>query len=45
MAKQKYAAGAKERYLKVPYHILNLTSIGLCEKLLLAHFYSFGEKG
>ncbi|HUT30925.1 MAG TPA: helix-turn-helix domain-containing protein [Sedimentisphaerales bacterium] len=35
----------EERYLKLPNHILNLRSIGLSEKVLLAHFYSFGEKG
>lgn len=35
----------KEPYLKVPAHILNLPKIGLCEKVLLAHIYSFGEKG
>jgi hypothetical protein len=35
----------KENYLKVPYHILNLPDIGLCEKILLAWVYSFGEKG
>lgn len=34
-----------EPYLKIPYHILNLTDIGLAEKVLLAHIYSFGEKG
>ncbi len=35
----------KEPYLKVPAHILNLGQIGLCEKVLLAHIYSFGERG
>jgi len=35
----------KEHYLKIPNHILNLRQIGLCEKVLLAHIYSFGEKG
>ncbi len=35
----------KEFYLKIPYHILNITEIGLPEKVLLAHFYSFGKKG
>jgi hypothetical protein len=35
----------KELYLKVPYHILNIPGLGLCEKVLLAHIYSFGEKG
>ena len=35
----------KELYLKIPYHILNIPGLGLCEKVLLAHIYSFGEKG
>jgi hypothetical protein len=35
----------KEQYLKIPYHILNIGSLGLCEKVLLAHIYSFGRKG
>ncbi len=35
----------KELYLKVPYHILNIPDTSLCEKVLLAHIYSFGEKG
>ena len=35
----------KELYLKIPYHILNIPDLGLCEKVLLAHIYSFGEKG
>jgi len=26
-----------ELYLKVPYHILNIPGLGLCEKVLLAH--------
>jgi hypothetical protein len=34
-----------EHYLKIPYHILNLQDIGLCEKVLLSHIFSFGEKG
>ena len=34
-----------ELYLKVPYHILNIPQLGLSEKVLLAHFYSFGAKG
>jgi len=34
----------KELYLKIPYHILNIPGLGLCEKVLLAHIYSFGEK-
>jgi hypothetical protein len=36
---------SKEPYLKVPAHILNLPQIGLCEKVLLAHIYSFGQRG
>lgn len=35
----------KEPYLKIPAHILNLSQIGLCEKVLLAHIYSFSAKG
>jgi len=35
----------KELYLKIPYHILNITDVNLCEKVILAHIYSFGEKG
>ena len=35
----------KERYLKIPYHILNISQLGLSEKVLLAHIYSFGTKG
>jgi Mn-dependent DtxR family transcriptional regulator len=35
----------KERYLKIPNHILNLRGVSLAEKVLLAHFYSFGAKG
>jgi hypothetical protein len=34
-----------EPYLKIPVRILNLHDIGLCEKLLLAHIESFGQKG
>jgi len=34
-----------ERYLKIPYHILNIERLGLSEKILLAHIYSFGQKG
>jgi len=36
---------AKEQYLKIPYHILNIPDLDLCEKVLLAHIYSFGAKG
>ena len=41
------AGGKKttERYLKIPYHILNIAELGLSEKVLLAHIYSFGDKG
>jgi len=41
------ASGKKttERYLKIPYHILNIAELGLSEKVLLAHIYSFGTKG
>ena len=31
--------------LEIPNHILNLRSVGLTEKVLLAHFYSFSSKG
>lgn len=43
--KTKVKTKPKERYLAMPYHILNLRGIGLCEKVLLAHIYSFGAKG
>jgi len=33
----------KERYLKIPYAILNLGGLGLREKVLLAYIYGFGE--
>ena len=35
----------KEPYLKIPVHILNITQLDLCEKVLLAYIYSFGVKG
>jgi hypothetical protein len=35
----------KQFYLKIPYEILNLPGLDLCEKVLLAHIYSFGAKG
>ncbi len=35
----------QERYLKIPYRILNIGGLGLCEKVLLAYIYSFGDKG
>jgi hypothetical protein len=34
-----------EHYLKIPNQILNLTGISPAAKNLLAHIYSFGEKG
>lgn len=34
-----------QRYLVIPYHILNLTGFGLCQKVLLSHIYGFGVKG
>ena len=41
MKKKKH----KELYLKIPYHILNIKNLGADEKMLLAHIYSFGQKG
>ena len=35
----------RENYLKLPNHILNIRDIGLCEKVLLSHIYSFGKRG
>jgi len=35
----------QEPYLKIPYRIFNITKLGPAEKMLLAHIYSFGEKG
>jgi len=35
----------KERYLAIPYHILNLGGIALAQKVLLSHIYSFAAKG
>lgn len=43
--KAKSKKNSSERYLKIPYFILNLRGIGLCQKILLAHIYSFGQKG
>ncbi|RKY24114.1 MAG: hypothetical protein DRP62_04505, partial [Planctomycetota bacterium] len=43
--KSKVKKTPRERYLAIPYHILNLSDIGLCQKVLLAHIYSFGQKG
>ena len=42
---KKDKAVSRERYLKLPYSILNLRGIRLMDKVLLAHFHSFGEKG
>lgn len=35
----------REPYLKIPQHILHIPQLGLPEKVLLGHIYSFGEKG
>jgi len=35
----------KEQYLKIPYHIFNIETLDLREKVLLAHIYSYGIKG
>ncbi len=45
--KTRKSAGrlTKELYLKVPYHILNISGLSSAEKNLLAHIYSFGAKG
>jgi len=45
MSKKTPDKQQREPYLKIPAHILNLPDIGLCEKVLLAHIYSFGSKG
>ena len=45
MAKKAADDSAKEAYLKIPSHILSIAGLGLCEKVLLAHIYSFGAKG
>jgi DNA-binding MarR family transcriptional regulator len=34
-----------EPYLKISYRIFNITKLKIPEKVLLAHIYSFGEKG
>jgi hypothetical protein len=34
-----------EKYLKIPNHILNIETLDLREKVLLAHIYSYGIKG
>ena len=43
--KTKAKAKTKERYLAIPYHILNLSGIALAQKVLLSHIYSFAAKG
>jgi hypothetical protein len=43
--KSKAKKTSNEHYLKLPSSILNLRDLGLCEKVLLAHIYSFGAKG
>lgn len=35
----------KERYLKIPYSILNIGGLGLSEKVLLAYINGFGRQG
>ncbi len=42
---QAVISRGREPYLKIPAHILNLPRLGLSEKVLLAHIYSFGVKG
>ncbi len=41
----KTKAKAKERYLAIPYHILNIRGIALTQEVLLSHIYSFGARG
>jgi len=43
--KKKKSKKEVRRYLAIPYNILNLTGIGLCQKVLLSHIYGFGAKG
>lgn len=43
--KSKRGHRCTEPYLKLPYKLLSLPQIGLPEKVLLAHIYSFGAKG
>lgn len=45
MTTEKQTKKPKERYLKIPYHILNIGGLGLNEKVLLAYIYGFGEAG
>ena len=42
MAKKKEM---KEKYLKIPNSILNISGLNLSKKNLLAHIYSYGRKG
>jgi hypothetical protein len=42
---KKKKAKAREKYLHVPQHIMEISELGTAEKLLLAHIYSFGAKG
>jgi hypothetical protein len=44
-AKKRQCEKQQERYLRIPNHILNLTGLRLLDKVLLAHFYSFGVRG
>ena len=44
-AKKQQRKKQQERYLRIPNHILNLTGLRLLDKVLLAHFYSFGHRG
>ena len=43
--KPKKHSEPKEHFLKMPNHILNLRIIGLPQKVLLSHIFSFGRKG
>jgi len=43
--KSKDKGKPREKYLAIPYHILNVCDVGLCQKVLLAHICSFGLKG
>lgn len=36
---------SREPHLKIPYRIIQLLDIGTDEKLLLAHFYTFAQRG
>ena len=35
----------REKYLAIPYSIMNLRDIKFCQKALLAHIYGFGQRG